>query len=58
MRRIKLHAKMLGYTEGEIRALGNHGRNALVDLTDPRLPVALEERKRTGSFKGGLTFVA
>ena len=28
----------------------------LVDLTDPRLPVALEERRRLGQFAGELTF--
>ncbi len=33
------------------------GRNGLVDLTDPRLPAALEERARTGKFTGELTFL-
>jgi PAS domain S-box-containing protein len=30
------------------------GRNGVVDLSDPRLPLALEERTRTGRFKGEL----
>ncbi len=44
--------QMFGRTEAEIRQLG---RNGLIDKSDPRLPVALEERTRTGSFKGELT---
>jgi len=41
-------------TEAEIVA---GGRNALVDLADPRLRAALEERARTGRFRGELTMM-
>jgi PAS domain S-box-containing protein len=33
------------------------GRFGIVDLTDPRLPILLEERQRTGKAKGETTFV-
>ena len=33
------------------------GRNCIVDVTDPRLSPALEERDRTGRFVGELTFL-
>jgi PAS domain S-box-containing protein len=33
------------------------GRNGMVDLTDPRLEKAIEERSRTGRFRGELTFI-
>ena len=33
------------------------GREGVVDLSDPRLPAALEERRRTGKFRGELTLV-
>jgi PAS domain S-box-containing protein len=33
------------------------GRASIVDSADPRLPLLLEERKRTGSVKGELTFI-
>jgi PAS domain S-box-containing protein len=46
--------RMLGRTEVEICQLG---RGRVVDPTDPRLPGALEERKRTGRFTGELTFL-
>ena len=46
--------QMFGYTEEEI--VGG-GRTMLVDTADPRLPMALEERARTGKFAGELTFV-
>jgi PAS domain S-box-containing protein len=46
--------RMLGRTEEEICQLG---RNGIVDTSDPRLPAALEERARTGKFKGELTCV-
>jgi len=46
--------RMFGYTEAEIRRLG---RGGLVDTTDPRLPAALEERKRTGIFQGEMNFL-
>ena len=41
-------------TEEELRRLGRAG---VVDVTDPRLPAAIEERARTGKFKGELTLV-
>jgi PAS domain S-box-containing protein len=46
--------QILGRTEEEIRQLG---RSGLVDTTDPRLQAALEERARTGRFRGELTFI-
>jgi len=46
--------QMFGRTEEEICRMG---RNGVVDTSDPRLPAALEERTRTGKFKGELTFV-
>ncbi|OGP53209.1 MAG: hypothetical protein A2Y65_01125, partial [Deltaproteobacteria bacterium RBG_13_52_11] len=46
--------RMFGCTEAEITQMG---RNGVVDQTDPRLPLALEERKRTGRFRGELTLV-
>jgi two-component system, cell cycle sensor histidine kinase and response regulator CckA len=45
--------QMFGLTEEEIRRIGREG---VVDITDPRLKVALEERKRTGKFQGELNF--
>ncbi len=45
---------MLGRTEEEIRKAG---RNGVVDLSDPRLPVLLEERARTGVCHGELILV-
>jgi PAS domain S-box-containing protein len=47
--------RMLGYTEDELRTLG---RSGVVDTADPRLPIALEQRRRTGGFIGGLTLIA
>jgi PAS domain S-box-containing protein len=46
--------RILGRGEAEIRRVG---RNAIVDLNDPRLAPALAERKRTGRFAGELNFV-
>jgi len=46
--------EMLGRTEEEIRACG---RTGVVDLGDPLLVPALEERARTGQFHGELTFL-
>ena len=43
--------RMLQRSEKEICQIG---RNGVVDLNDPKLPVALEERARTGQFKGEL----
>ncbi|MCL5883844.1 MAG: MEDS domain-containing protein [Deltaproteobacteria bacterium] len=46
--------RMLGRTEEEVCEAGRAG---VVDLSDPRLPVLLEERARTGMARGELTFV-
>ena len=43
---------MFGQTEEEIT---RDGRESIIDLTDPRLPLAMEERRRTGKFSGELT---
>jgi hypothetical protein len=43
--------RMLQRSEKEICQIG---RNGVVDLNDPRLPLALAERARTGRFKGEL----
>ncbi len=45
---------MFGRAEEEIRRVGCAG---LVDVNDPRLPAALEERARTGYFFGELTML-
>lgn len=42
---------MLGLSEDEIRAAGREG---IVDTSDPRLSVLLEERARTGRLRGEL----
>jgi PAS domain S-box-containing protein len=44
-------SRILGATQQEICAIG---RNIVVDVTDPRLQPALEERLQTGSFQGEL----
>lgn len=41
-------------TEDEIK---NAGRFGLVDTTDPRLPILLEERQRTGKARGEITLI-
>lgn len=46
--------KMFQRTEQEILQVGRAG---LVDTSDPRLAIALEERKRTGKFMGELTML-
>ncbi len=46
--------KLFNRTEKEICKIG---RNGLVDISDPRLFKLLEERKRTGSARGELTFI-
>ncbi|MBI5935109.1 MAG: PAS domain S-box protein [Chloroflexi bacterium] len=46
--------QLFGRTEAEIQRLG---RNRLVDISDPRLKSAIEERARTGFFHGELTFL-
>ena len=43
--------RMFGRTREEIIAVG---RSGVVDTTDPRLPILLEERARTGKFSGEL----
>jgi PAS domain S-box-containing protein len=45
---------MFGRSEAEIC---QSGRAGLVDTHDPRLAAALEERQRTGRFRGELTFL-
>ena len=40
-----------------IEEFQSNGRNNIVNLNDPRLPVAMKERERTGKFKGELTFI-
>jgi PAS domain S-box-containing protein len=44
--------RMFGSSEKELRELG---RDGLIDPSDPRLNLAIEERARTGSFTGELT---
>lgn len=39
-------------SEEEMR---NLGRDSIMDVSDPRLPVALDERRRTGLFRGELS---
>jgi PAS domain S-box-containing protein len=46
--------QIFGRSEEEICQAGRAG---LIDTTDARLPVALEQRARTGSFRGELTFL-
>ncbi len=46
--------RMLGWREDELVRIGRAG---VVDLTDPRLPILLEERARTGKSRGDLLFV-
>jgi PAS domain S-box-containing protein len=46
--------RMFGRTEEELIQVG---RDGVMDVTDPRLKLALEHRARTGSFTGELTFV-
>ncbi|MBK8419430.1 PAS domain S-box protein [Candidatus Villigracilis saccharophilus] len=41
-------------TEEELKQIG---RSGIVDTSDPRLAVAVEERNRTGKFEGELTFI-
>lgn len=46
--------QMLERSEEEIKQIG---RNGVVDARDARLQAALEQRARTGSFHGELTFI-
>jgi PAS domain S-box-containing protein/hemerythrin-like metal-binding protein len=43
--------RMFGYSLEEFRKLG---RSGIMDTTDPALPMALEERRRTGKYRGEL----
>ncbi len=43
--------EMFGRTEKEIRQIG---RNGIIDTTDPRFASALQEKERTGRYKGEL----
>lgn len=43
--------QLFGYNEAAFHALG---RSGVMDTGDPRLPAALEERRRTGMFRGEL----
>ena len=46
--------RIFGRTEEEICRIGREG---VVDLSDPRLAVVLEERRRTGGFRSELTLI-
>jgi len=46
--------RMFGWTVEEIQKIG---RDGVVDVTDPRHLAALDERARTGRFRGELTLV-
>lgn len=46
--------QIFGWTEQEICETG---RSGLIDITDPRLPKHLKERKSTGKTNGELTFI-
>ena len=56
----KIHAanvaacQMFGYTEEEFMKMGRQG---LLDPADPALTLALEERERTGNYRGELTYI-
>lgn len=44
--------RLFGYSEEELRALD---QQALIDASSPRLTAAIEERRRTGRFRGEIT---
>jgi PAS domain S-box-containing protein len=46
--------RILGRTEEEICAIGRKG---VVDVTDPQVAIAIEERARTGKFIGEITMI-
>ena len=46
--------RMFGWSEEELVRIGRRG---VIDTSDSRLVPALEERDRTGKFRGELTFV-
>ena len=48
----KAATELFGFSKEELCTLG---RSAVIDTEDPRLAVALETRRRTGSFRGELT---
>ncbi|MBW8334482.1 MAG: PAS domain S-box protein [Prolixibacteraceae bacterium] len=50
----KSACSLFGMDEAEIC---RRGRRGIIDLLDPRLPVLLEERLKTGRAKGELTFI-
>jgi PAS domain S-box-containing protein len=49
----KAVTEMFGYTENELQLLG---RNALTESDDPQVNAAIEQRYKTGRFRGELTF--
>ena len=46
--------RIFGRSEEDLKTIGRKG---ILDITDPRLADALEERARTGKFLGELTFI-
>ncbi len=46
--------EMFGRTEEELQSVG---RSGFIDVADPRVAAALEERRRTGRFQGEVTFM-
>lgn len=50
----KSACSLFGMDEAEICRIGRRG---IIDLLDPRLPMLLEERIKTGRAKGELTFI-
>ena len=46
--------RMFGRSEEELKRIG---RSGVVDTSDPRLAMALEERERTGRFRGELSLL-
>ncbi|MBN2239166.1 MAG: PAS domain S-box protein [Dehalococcoidales bacterium] len=46
--------RLFGATEEDLKELG---RDGITDRTDPRLPIALEQRQKTGTFVGILTYI-
>jgi PAS domain S-box-containing protein len=46
--------RMFDRTQAEFRKLGREG---IIDMSDPRISAILEERRRTGRFRGELNHV-
>lgn len=46
--------RLFGFSIEELR---QKGREAIVDVNDPKLHSALQEREKTGKFRGELTFI-